>query len=200
MAELTQKIVDAARQISEVPDEARLSRLRDVLERIEARFPMIRHEVVPDWLEPYQPDFAQLCSQALKWAYPADITDAYPVEELSSIKQLTMLHELIERAQGIKRKRTVRERQVMKRIKQLIPPSERFSRPMGHNHFTISLYNNIAYAADYIAIGNTAMADALLDLLDIWARGWLPMGMREPSRVFIVLTKRSIGGETEAKR
>ena len=126
MAKLVQKIIETARQISKVPDEARLCRLQDVLTRIEERFSKIRHEVVPDWLEPYQPDFEQLSLQALKWAYVSNVTDTYPVEELDSIKQLVVLHELIERAQGIKRKRTVGERQMMKRIKQLIPLSERF--------------------------------------------------------------------------
>jgi hypothetical protein len=102
-----------------------------------------------------------------------------------------MLHELIVSAEGTKRRRAVGPGQ-KKETEKLISFAELFVCPMRRDHLAVNLAFNIAYAADYVVIGNCEMADALIDLLEIWAKGWLPVGMLKFNRTFVILTKRSV--------
>lgn len=63
---------------------------------------------------------------------------------------------------------------------------------MGRNYLAVNLVFNISYAADYIVVGNHEMADALIDLLEVWTKGWLPVGMMKSDRTFVILTKNSV--------
>lgn len=56
------------------------------------------------------------------------------------------------------------------------------------NHFFFGLRQAIAYVVADCSSGNRARAEQLLDFIELYVRGWLPMGREKKSRRAIILT------------
>lgn len=188
------RIVGIVRRNSQLEvDESCLDRFENLLEKVNERIiSRIRGKaIVLDFLEPYREDFRDIVFRAFGWAYPRNVTDEF-FDEDGDPDELIKLHQLIERARGSKLECSVQKIFASKKFQ---PHVERFCRPIGYNHLTINLYKNIVYVADYIAVGNSEMAHSLMNVLELWTMGWIPVGMRDQDRTIVVLTTRSYSEE-----